>query len=149
MIFGLVPYHVGICVADLDGEWMAVGERLGIDLAPPVEGACPLRTADGIMSLVTMRSAWSRGGYPALEVTQAVPGTIWTAGHGIHHFGVWADDLDALSGRLDAGGAQRELEGDVDGEVQFRYYLLPGGARVELVSTAMKPYMDDLIGVTT
>jgi hypothetical protein len=142
MIFGLTPYHIGVCVGDLDGEWLAVADRFGIHLGEPVHAACPLRTADGIESVATLRSAWSKGIYPALEVTQALPGTIWTAGQGIHHFGVWAEDLRSLTERCLSAGARMELEGSVDGQLAFRYLHMPGGVRIELVDASMKPYID-------
>ena len=144
MLFGLTPYHCAVVVPDLDAHVASFGDAFGVDLADPVQALCHLRTRDGTRFDHTIRSAWSRGSAPWLELTQAAPGTIWQPGDGFHHVGFWASDLEQLTARCVSGGAQIELEGALGPEQpwSFRYLRLPGGLRVELVDESMRPGME-------
>ena len=81
-----------------------------------------------------------------VELLQGQPGTIWDAGEGagLHHTGVWSDDVQGeTDGLIDAGwtmiGAQRPPE---EGYGTMTYVESPAGFVLELVDSAVRPMFE-------
>ena len=94
-----------------------------------------------------LRFTYSAEGPLHLELLQGQPGTIWDvgAGAGLHHTGVWTDDIKGdTTNLLDAGwsmvgGAQLSPE---DGFGAMTYVQAPSGYVLELVSTVVQPMFE-------
>ena len=81
-----------------------------------------------------------------VELLEGPEGSVWdgTATPGVHHVGVWVDDLAAeadavLSRGWTCAAAQQSPD---DGFGVFAYVVPPSGAIVELVSSAVRPHFD-------
>ena len=102
-------YHVGVRVVELDAAMTELGEAFGITWASVVEREQPAWTpADGAFT-TPLRFTYSCEGPQHVELVQGAPGSPWddTDVPGVHHHGVWVDDVAAetarLVRRLDAG----------------------------------------------
>ncbi len=150
MILGLEPFHVCVVTGNLDADVTSSRRGLLPSLEEPL--GATLRVLDhktGRESDLPVRSAWARTGSVLLEVTQACAGSVWET-PGLHHVGVWAPDIEGITARALELGASVEVTGWVPGtdDPVFRYLQVPTGPlRVELVSDAMRPYMD-AVGTT-
>ena len=90
-----------------------------------------------------LRFTYSSAGPQHVELLEGGPGSVWdgVAEPGLHHVGLWCDDLVGETERLIAGGwtlrlAQRD---PADGYGVFTYVQPPSGLMVELVSTSVQP----------
>lgn len=82
-------FHVGVLVYDIDEALKRFCEVLSLDFTPPQRRG-PLTNGD------TVRAAYSLQGPPYLELIEAIPrdGIFATSqGEGIHHIGLWDDDM--------------------------------------------------------
>lgn len=130
------PYHVGIVVADLDAATLQLTEAFGVDWLTPCEGrGCQLLR--GELVPVDSRFVYSAAGPPYLELLEQRPGTVW-ADLGLHHIGLWVDDMRAESDRLAALDIPLEAVGTTaDGTwTAGCYHRTADGLRLELVDIA-------------
>jgi hypothetical protein len=126
-------YHLGIVVTDVSAAMEEYRDLLGLtwgrmQYVHPVNPDDAERKADFVFSL---------GGPPYYELVRARPETVWST-PGLHHLGVWCDDLTADAEHLLAAGWQWE---------QGKYFLSPTGVRHELVPRAsyqprLRRYLD-------
>jgi hypothetical protein len=149
MFFHHEAFHTAVVVDDLVSYTEHLIRHDGVDFANPVEAVCYFRWPNGNETEHLIRSRWGRGAAPWLEVSQAMPGSIWQASTGIHHVGVWTSDLEKSTRQFASVGGTVEISGSIgkDEDCSFRYMIMPGNMRVELVSTAMREYMEDMCGV--
>jgi hypothetical protein len=107
---------------------------MGATFSPIVEGVLPLRDENGD-SQPAMRLTVSRE-FPNIELFEAQPGTALMppAGTGLHHIGVYVDDLDAESARLEREGLPLLAAGVADGKspVRWAYHRMADGTILEL-----------------
>ena len=121
--------------ADLGLTWCSVQERQQ-DVWTPTTGAVK----------VPLRFTYSAEGPQHLELLEGAPGTIWDGRKqpGIHHTGVWVDDVAAETNALLAKGWTLAAAGrsPEDGFGAFTYVVPPSGLIVELVWSAISPMFD-------
>lgn len=134
------PYHVGIVVDDLEATMAAHTVAMGSEWASVQALTVELCDAEGCTS-TPVRMTYTRQGPTYVELIEAVPGTVWTASEGVHHLGVWCDDVDAESRRLEAEGfAPLAWARGRDGKrAWFAYHSVPGLGRLELVDRRSRP----------
>lgn len=95
---------------------------------------------------VPLRFTCSAAGPQHVELLQGSPGSVWDGREqsGLHHVGLWSDDVPGETMSLvDAGWSLRLAQRDPDdGYGVFTYVQPPSGLLVELVSTAVKPMFE-------
>jgi catechol 2,3-dioxygenase-like lactoylglutathione lyase family enzyme len=136
-------FHTGVRVPDLEGAMAALGSSLSLTWAQVVERDQALWTPAGGQHTVPLRFTYSCAGPQHVELLQGAPGSLWDGADlpGVHHLGVWVDDVAAEVERLVAEGwtlaaAQQSPE---DGYGVMAYVRSPGGVLLEPVSTAVRP----------
>lgn len=136
-------YHHGILVADLDAAMEELGVTMGASWCTPVEAPQQVWMPDRGEVTLPLRFTYSAQGPVHLELVQGAPGTIWdgVAHPGLHHMGMWCDDVaSSTRALLDVGWhvvlAQAPPE---RGYGVFTYVRPPSGLVVELVSTVVRP----------
>ena len=114
-------------------------DSAGYSWTRPVEAGLTVTTGDGDLE-VPFRFVYSTEN-PHLELIEAVPGTLWTAGPAgaAHHLGYWVDDLQAAARDLESAGYRIEARPAGDTLTTFAYLVDPEGVRIELVDRAMFP----------
>ncbi len=128
-------YHVGIIVPDLDAAMQELESSLGLSWPTPQHRLRTFRGPAGRFQ-AELRFVYSRQGPPHLELIEAVPGTPWENAGGIHHVGIWVDELESAATRLIEAGAPIEVTYDTPTLQSFTYHQMGGGLRVELVDRA-------------
>ena len=139
-------YHQGVRVPDLEAAMAELGSAMALDWCEPQQRDQALWLPDVGTTSVPLRFTYSAEGPLHLELLQGQPGTIWDAGAGagLHHTGVWTDDIKGdTTNLLDAGwamvGAQQSPE---DGFGAMTYVQAPSGYILELVSTVVQPMFE-------
>ena len=138
-------FHVGVVVPDLDAELDRLSALFGYAWSDEVALTTPVRFPSGEQD-VEIRFRYSRD-QPRVEIIQQRPGTIWmpVEGSGLHHLGYWSDDVAADAAALREAGYDVEAEGvDPSGTPTWAYYGAADRPRIELVSTSVRPFMEQL-----
>ena len=136
-------FHVGVRVPDLEAAMEPLGASIGFTWAHIVERDQALWTPAQGQHTVPLRFTYSCEGPQHVELLQGAPGSLWDGADspGVHHQGVWVDDVAAEVERLVAEGwsleaAQRSPE---DGYGVMAYVRSPGGVLLEPVAVAVRP----------
>jgi hypothetical protein len=136
-------FHVGIKVPDLDLAMAEYASGLDVTWAAVQEREQPIWQPHTGLVGVPLRFTYSCEGPVHLELLQGTAGSFWdgVAEPGLHHTGVWSDDVRGdTKAFVDAGwtlvGAGAAPE---DGFGVFTYVQAPTGLIVELVWSAVKP----------
>src|SRR5829696_2488683 len=140
-------FHVGVVVPDLDAELDRLTALFGYAWSDEVALTTPVRFPSGEEE-VEIRFRYSRNA-PRLELIQQRPGTLWmpVEGSGLHHLGYWSDDVAADGAGLRDAGYVVEAEGvDDAGTPTWAYFGARSGPRIELVSTTVRPFLEQLYG---
>jgi hypothetical protein len=140
---GADQFHAGIVVDDLPGALADLTEMFGYEWCPTLALETPVVLPDGEFML-DLEFTYSTT-VPRVEVIRSTPGTLWmpAAGSGVHHLGYWSDDLAGDMARLDAHGYAEEARGvDPTGAAMWAYHRGPAGPRIELVSRAIAPGLE-------
>ena len=139
-------YHHGVRVPNLDAAMEEVGAALGLTWCEPQEREQAVWLPDQGQTTVPLRFTYSMQGPQHVELLEGAPGSIWDGREapGVHHIGVWSDDVGGESAELVARGwtlrlAQRPPEEGCGG---FTYVQPPSGLIVELVSSAIRPMFE-------
>ncbi|MEQ6332054.1 VOC family protein [Sphingobium sp. MK2] len=144
-------HHKGIAVADIDRAVADYGAALDLTFAPVRDfDPLPFWTPEDGLREIRVRATYSLGGPIHIELVQGQgpfydPATATTA----RHIGVWVDDLPAETARLvDLGWTVRAANAKPeDGYGLIAYLASPDDALlVELISTALKPAIDEWLG---
>ena len=138
-------FHVGVVVPDLDAELGRLNALFGYEWSDEVALTTPVRFPSGEQE-VEIRFRYSRNA-PRLEIIQQRPGTLWmpVEGSGLHHLGYWSDDVAADGAALGEAGYAVEAEGvDGNGTPTWAYFGATDQPRIELVSTSVRPFMEQL-----
>jgi lactoylglutathione lyase len=138
-------YHTGIRVPDLRAAMDEIGTALGVTWAEPVHSptqAC-WTPATGMQHL-DLHFTYSCEGPQHIELLQGPPGSIWDGRDvpGVHHVGVWSDDVAADTDRCIAAGWSLALaaKSPDEGYGGYTYVQAPGSAMlVEFVAAAALP----------
>ena len=137
-------FHTGIRVPDLDAAMEEMGETLGVTWASVQDkpGQQVWTPEDG-RQRTHLRFTYSCEGPQHLELLEGEPGSVWDGRDdpGVHHVGVWVDDVAAETQRcLDLGWTLAAAQASPDdGFGAFTYVVPPSGPIVELVWSAIKP----------
>lgn len=137
-------FHTGIRVPDLDTAMAQLGATLGVTWAAPQSiDAQPIWTPGEGQGAVPLRFVYSAEGPQHIELLEGPEGTVWDGREhpGVHHVGLWVDDVAAEADRCVAEGwsvaaAQRAPQ---DGYGSYVYVRPPAGPIVELVWSAARP----------
>jgi catechol 2,3-dioxygenase-like lactoylglutathione lyase family enzyme len=139
-------YHQGVRVPDMDEAMKELGEALGVTWCEPQQREQAVWLPGEGPATLPLRFTYSAEGPQHIELLQGPAGSIWdaTEAPGLHHVGLWSDDVAGETDALLACGwtlriAQRD---PADGYGVFTYVQPPSGLLVELVSTAVKPMFD-------
>ena len=97
-------YHHGVRVPDLDVAMKEVGEALGIAWCEPQDREQRVWLPGVGTTSIPLRFTYSAAGPHHLELIEGAPGTIWDGRDqpGVHHIGVWCDDVGGETERLTA-----------------------------------------------
>lgn len=137
-------YHTGIRVPDLDAAMAEMGETLGVTWADVREtDGQAVWTPESGQQHVPLRYVYSCEGPQHIELLEGAPGSIWDGSDdpGVHHVGVWVDDVAAETQRCLGHGWQLAASqaAPEDGYGVFTYVVPPSGPIVELVLAAIRP----------
>ena len=139
-------YHIGVRVPNLEVAMAEMGADLGLTWCSVQERQQDVWTPTTGAVKVPLRFTYSAEGPQHLELLEGAPGTIWDGRKqpGIHHTGVWVDDVAAETNALLAKGWTLAAAGrsPEDGFGAFTYVVPPSGLIVELVWSAISPMFD-------
>lgn len=144
-------WHTGLSVADIEAAKASFGKALNLEWAP-VQSFEPLGfwTPEAGTHEVSVRATYSKLGPHHLELVQGT-GDFYNPDRApdSRHIGVWVDDLPAEAEALLRQGWKTVAAGaapeDGFGPIAYLQPPMPG-LIVELVSTALKPFIDGWIG---
>ena len=140
-------FHTGIRVPDLDAAMTELGESLGVTWAESREVAeMPVWTPAQGMQTVPLRYVYSCEGPQHVELLESAPGSPWHCGDnpGVHHIGLWVNDVAAQVETVLAKGWTVALAGTTpdEGYGSFAYVQPPNGMLVELVNDDILPMFE-------
>jgi catechol 2,3-dioxygenase-like lactoylglutathione lyase family enzyme len=135
-------YHTGIRVPDIHAA-MAEMKPLGVRWCSVQERQQQVWLPESGAATIPLKFTYSVEGPQHVELLEGPPGSIWDGRQepGVHHVGVWVDDVAAeTQACIEAGwtlvAAQTAPE---KGFGVFTYVAPPSGAIVELVWSAILP----------
>lgn len=141
-------FHTGVRVPDMDAAMAELGPALNVTWAEFREvDEMKVWTPESGVQTVPLRYVYSCEGPQHIELLESAPGSPWHCGDspGVHHVGVWVDDVAReVAAAVDQGwtvavaGAAPE-----DGCGNFAYIQPPNGMLVELVNDAVRPMFED------
>ena len=141
-LFGDDLFHVGVLVPDLEAAMAELGRSHGLRWATVQDRPMRIWMPDRGVVTYQLALTYSCDGPVHVELMQGEVGSPWhTATHtGLHHFGVWADDVGAVTERLLNEGWTVELAAGTPDERygRFTYLRSPSGVLVEPVSSSAK-----------
>jgi catechol 2,3-dioxygenase-like lactoylglutathione lyase family enzyme len=136
-------FHVGVRVPDLESAMRELSDGLGITWAEVIEREQPMWTPGAGASTTRLRFTYSCEGPQHVELLQGEPGTLWDGRDlpGVHHHGIWVDDVAAETERLVALGWTLEMAGKApeEGYGSMSYVRSPNGFLLEPVTSAARP----------
>jgi hypothetical protein len=146
-------YHVGYVVENLNDAMGQFGDAIGVRF---MDHFVTARYRDAGNSIVTveLHTSFSLQGPTHIELIEAMPGSIWDigSGPGLHHIGLWTDDVPAEAERLARAGLPAVASGVDSGDESsggyFSYHSNPQGSLVELVDISKQQGMRDWIGAS-
>ena len=137
-------FHIGIRVPNIHAAMKEMGESLNVTWAELVENPSqsPWTPDDGQQS-IPLKFVYSCESGQHLELLEGLPGSFWDGSKnpGVHHFGIWVDDVKTETERL--LGLNWELLGAAKspaaGFGNMTYIAPPNGTILELVASVNKP----------
>jgi lactoylglutathione lyase len=139
-------YHHGVRVPDLDAAMDELGAALGITWCTPQDREQQVWLPETGAATIPLRFTYSAEGPQHLELLEGAPGSIWDGRDqpGVHHIGVWCDDVAAGTQALvDRGWTLRLAQQSPEhGFGAFTYVQPPSGLIVELVWSAIRPMFE-------
>ena len=139
-------FHVGVRVPDLEKAMEDIGEGLRVTWAQVQEREQGVWLPDRGPTTIPLRFVYSAEGPQHVELLQGAPGSIWDGNDfpGVHHMGIWVDDVGKETQRLvDAGWtlefAQLPPE---EGFGVYSYARSPSGFLLEPVWSGLRPMFE-------
>lgn len=136
-------YHQGVRVPDLDAAMAELGPALGVEWCTPQEREQAVWLPETGPASIPLRFTYSAGEAQHIELLEGAPGSIWDGREqpGIHHVGLWSDDVRGETEQLLSAGWTLKLaqQAPDDGYGAFTYVQPPSGLLVELVWSAIEP----------
>ena len=135
-------YHVGLRVPDIHRAKAELTASMGLQWAPPQRfDMKPWVPGEGYKEY-ELNLTESVEGPVHVELSHGTPGSIWdsTFGTGLHHFGVWVDDVGGTVDALVREGWTVEMAAlsPEEGYGHFAYIRSPSGIVFEPVAAASK-----------
>ena len=129
-------FHVGIRVADLEVAQQELTDSIGVRWTTPAH--IPMKAwvpGEGYRNS-ELTISFSVEGPVHIELLYGSPGSYWDTsigGAGLHHIGVWVDDVAGVNKELVGKGFTVELAGQSpeEGYGGFSYVRSPGGVLFE------------------
>jgi catechol 2,3-dioxygenase-like lactoylglutathione lyase family enzyme len=137
---------VGIRVPDIRAAMDELGQGHGVTWCELQHRQQHIWTPAGGAIETELWFTYSKEGPVHLELLQGEPGTVWdTSQPGLHHTGVWVDDVAATTSALVAAGwtligAQSSPDA---GYGVYSYVQSPNGLVIEPVWSALKPRFEE------
>ena len=139
-------YHTGVRVPVLETAMEEMGSSLGLRWCTPRTSVQSVWIPDGGVVEIPLRFTYSTTGPVHLELLEGAPGSIWDGrdSPGIHHVGVWSDDVRAdTEAMIDEGWMLLMSQTTpADGYGAFTYVQPPSGLVVEFVWSAIAPMFE-------
>ena len=138
-------YHMGIRVADIDRAMAEMGDTLGVSWATVQHNpAQSLWTPEEGLRQVDLQFVYSCEGPQHVELLQGQRGTVWDGSDepGVHHVGIWVDDVAAETEHCLAGGWRlaAAAKSPDDGYGAFTYLVPRCGPIIELVWSGVEAH---------
>lgn len=129
-------FHMGIRVADLAAAQEELTASLGVSWTDPATIPMKAWAPDTGPTQYDLTISFTREGPVHIELLYGSPGSYYdvsNGGAGLHHIGVWVDDVTKVSRELVDQGYTVELAGDSpeNGYGVFTYIRSPGGVLFE------------------
>lgn len=139
-------YHQGIRVPDLDSAMAELGPALGVSWCEPQDTEQRVWLPDEGVVTLPLRFTYSAEGPQHLELLEGPPDTIWDGRQrpGLHHVGVWSDDVAGHTRTLVAAGWSLQLaqQPPEKGFGAYTYLQPSSGVLVELVWSGLQPMFE-------
>ncbi len=135
-------YHVGIVVPHMEEAMVELGRRFGVGWGEPRIVNVRVRDSGGDRPLAARVNFCDRTTPIALELIEAIPGTLWAASgkSQLHHFGLYVESVQAAIDELGPGMTVEMAGLDRDGMLAgFCYVNDALGVRMELVERGGLP----------
>ena len=139
-------YHTGIRVPDINAARVEMADALGVTWCSLQERDQHVWTPETGSIEVSLKFTYTAEGPNHLELLEGTPGSVWDGriSPGVHHIGVWVDDVSAETAACAAKGwtvvaAQQSPEA---GYGVFSYVQPPSGAIIELVLASIQPMFE-------
>ena len=136
-------FHTGVRVHDLERSMAELGPTLDATWAKVVQRQQPVWRPGRGVETFPLRFTYSSAGPQHVELLECVPGSPWYAGDGpgVHHVGLWVDDVEAETLAAVAAGwdVVAAAAAPDDGFGGFTYIAPPTGMIVELVDARVRP----------
>ena len=136
-------YHQGVRVRDIDAAMAELGPSLGVEWCDVQEREQGVWLPGVGATSLPLKFTYSRGGPQHIELLEGPVGTIWdgSVNPGLHHIGLWSDDVAADTTAMLAAGWSLQLAqvAPDDGYGAYTYVQPPSGLLVELVWSALRP----------
>ena len=137
-------FHVGIRVPNIYKAMEEIGEALNLTWTKVVENPGQrIWTPEDGQQEVPLKFVYSCEGPQHLELLEGAKGSFWDGSEnsGIHHLGVWVDDVKTETERLLTLGWNLlgSAKSPKEGYASMAYLAPPSGTIVELVTSANKP----------
>ena len=138
-------YHTGTIVHHFGDARREYSEIMGVTWGREGENDVPVWFPTG-PRVLRFRFAYTSEGPHRIELIGSIEGTLWEAADRgrPHHFGFWADDVEATSAQLAALGlplcAKIGVD-DPDTPAEVVYHQAQSGAYIELVAARRRSTM--------
>lgn len=136
-------FHQGVRVPSLEAAMAELSAGLGVTWAEPQDRQQPIWTPERGFETVRLKFTYSCEGPQHIELLEGQAGSFWdaAAGSGIHHVGVWTNDVAGETEALMAEGWTLVGSGAPPdkGYGIMTYLQPPGGLIVELVNELALP----------
>ena len=129
-------FHMGIRVADLEAAQRELTEAIGVRWTTPARIPMKAWAPETGHQEYDLTISFTVEGPVRIELLYGSPGSYYdvsNGGAGLHHIGVWVDDVAKVSQDLVGQGYTVELAGDAPekGYGAFTYIRSPGGVLFE------------------
>jgi catechol 2,3-dioxygenase-like lactoylglutathione lyase family enzyme len=136
-------YHQGVRVPDIGSAMNELGSSLGVEWCDVQEREQGVWLPGVGATSLPLKFTYSRGGPQHIELLEGPVGSIWdgSLSPGLHHMGLWSDDVASDTNALLAAGWSLQLAqvAPEDGYGAYTYVQPPSGLLVELVWSAIRP----------
>lgn len=139
-------FHTGVRVPDIHEAMDQYSSTLGLTWAQLQERDQSVWIPGVGQTTIALKFTYSCEGPHHVELLEGAPGSIWDGREvpGLHHYGVWVDDVKAETEAAIANGWTLAFAGRApeEGYGSFTYVVAPNGLIVEPVWSGAKPMFE-------